>query len=180
MWRARVSAGTVALTTFFVGAVARAECTKDLDCAGEQICEAGQCTEPKPSTAASAVAPPVVGAPRVISVESPPVQESPRFERRSVPLIAGGAIAAVAGLIGLGVGVLSSGATCYRELGDEFKVEHCERSPDYVAYAVGGILFAGGIPMMIIGGKKVPAEPEARVTSWVSPQGGGLVLKLSL
>ncbi len=193
----------LALATLFAGVEAHAQCTKDFDCGGEQVCDEGKCTEPAvtpaapvatPATLAEPVATPATPAttaeapapgrhraisrPHVITVESPPVVAPPHFEPRSAPLAVAGGFAVAAGLIGLGVGVLSNGSNCYRELGDDFQVEHC--SPDYVAYVVGGLLLAAGIPMIVIGRDKVRVESEARLSPWFSPRGGGLVLNLQL
>lgn len=177
---------------------AQAQCTKDIDCKANRVCEAGKCTEPAPLAGADASepakapwagtpaapdepAPPrVLAPPRVIAIESPPLQAPPRFERRT-GLMVGGIIATSVGIIALGVGVVSSGSsTCHRELGDNFGVDHCQSSPNYVAWVVGGVLVAAGVPMIIVGAKKVRVRSEACVSPWLSAQGGGLALRLTL
>jgi len=190
MWRAQVWAGSLALALLGVAPWARAECAKDLDCGGEQICEAGQCVDPAPvATTPPVVTPPPVapvgpvgpvGQARVTTVESTPLPESPRLERRSTALVVVGSLTTAAGLVGIVVGLLSMESTCHRELADDFMLEHCERSPDYVAYALGGAGLLGGPAMIVIGAKKVPAEPRARLTPWLSPRAGGLTLRLEL
>jgi hypothetical protein len=191
MRRSRVWSTTLALAAFFGSAWAHGQCTKDVDCKAEQICETGKCADLAPTAAAeasesaatppaTAVAPRVLGPPRVISIESPPVEEPPHFERRSTALMAGGVVATSVGMVAVVIGILSSGSTCYRELSDGFSVEHCERSPNYAAFAIGGLLVAGGIPMIVIGAKKVPVKSDAHVTPWLSPHGGGLTLRLTL
>jgi hypothetical protein len=185
MRSSRVKAATSALAVLCASALAQAECSKDVDCPGDQICVNDSCTEPSdtplvPSAAAEPNAPRVISSPRVISVEIPPLEVQPHLERRNLSLVLGGAIATAVGLAAVGVGVASSGSTCYYELGDGFQVEHCERSPNYAAYAIGGVLIAGGIPLIVFGAQKVLVRPEAQVAPWLSPQGGGLALRLTL
>jgi len=119
----------------------------------------------------------------VIVVETRPElakKEEPRHRVRSVPLIVAGGISSGAGFIGLAIGLGSSGATCYHQLSDNFREEHCERSPSYVAYGVGAGLLVAGVAMFVIGVKRVRVEPEAQVSSWLVPGGGGLSLRLAL
>lgn len=180
----RTSAGLLALASFLAGTAARAECTKDLDCSGEQICEEGRCAEPAPTPpapapAAAAPAQPV-GPPRVIVLESAPVVEAPRFERRSPALIVVGSLAIVGGVGGLLVGLGSMGSTCHYELADHFTVQHCESSPNYLAYALGGGALVGGTVLIVLGAKRVKVEPVASVSPWLSPQAAGLSLRLKL
>jgi len=135
----------MAFSCLLVGASAHAECTKDVDCEGEQICEDGRCVEaPPPAQSAAPSSPlgakpsPRLGPPRVILIDTPKVPDAPRFERRSPALVIGGSLLIAAGLGGLVVGLGSMGRTCHYELADDFKVEHCESSPNYWAYALGG------------------------------------------
>ena len=184
-----------ALALCLAGAWAHAECTKDLDCAGEQICEQGKCVDApasppappvaatapaEPAAAAPAVPPRVLGPPRVIVVESPPAAKSTRYGARSPGLIVVGSIVVTIGLVELLAAlVVSSQATCYHQLSDDFKVEHCERSPQYAAFALGGGLLLAGAPMIVYGAVRVP-KAEARLAPWLSPHSGGLSLKLTL
>jgi len=193
-------AESLALTLCLVGTAARAQCTKDLDCRGELICENGECVQavppPPPAvesptaspaatpTAASApTAPPQarrVEPPRVIAVESPPVTEKPGLERRSPTLIVVGSLAVLGGVAGLVVGLGSMGSTCHRELGDGFRVDHCETSPDYLAYGLGTGALVGGAVLIAIGAQKVAAEPTAQLAPWIKSGAGGLSLRLKL
>jgi hypothetical protein len=118
----------------------------------------------------------------VITVETrpePAKKEEPRHRVRSVPLIVAGGISSGAGFVGLAIGLGSSGATCYHQLSDNFQQEHCERSPSYVAYGIGAGLLVAGVAMFVIGIKRVRVEPEAQVSSWIAPRGGGLSLRLA-
>jgi len=198
MSKSRVLAGSLALTLCLVGTAARAQCTKDLDCSGELICENGDCVEPvaaPPPAAASVAASPVpgttsapaaspspqrVGRPRALVVESPPITERPHLERRSPALIVVGSLAVLGGFAGLLVGLGSMGSTCHRELGDGFTVDHCETSPNYLAYALGASGVVGGPVLIAIGAKKVWAEPAAQLTPWVMRGAGGVSLHIKL
>jgi hypothetical protein len=57
---------------------------------------------------------------------------------------------------------------------------------DYDATIYGGLIsavvLAGvGIPLIVIGGKKVPAnQVEARITPWASPRGAGVGLRIDM
>jgi len=167
-----------------------------MDCKGERVCEDGVCTEPQhpsaavgpapsePSPAPPTVEPPAVGAPRVLVANSPPSPPAIVYERRNPALMGIGVAMSLAGSIGLGMGVYSSLApglaTCWRELSEDFREEHCKRDHNVAAYVVGGLLLAGAIPLMIIGGKSVPVKSEARLVPWLSPQSGGLLLDVKL
>jgi hypothetical protein len=50
------------------GSPARAECTKDTDCKGDRVCNAGVCTEPRPTSAL----PPLQAPPEESEPASPP------------------------------------------------------------------------------------------------------------
>jgi len=176
--RQMAMAGVRAVVTVLalVGAeqTAWASCGKDLDCSGEQICEAGACVDPHPSE------PRAVGPARVIRVEAPPAPVVPRYEQRSVPLVLLGTAAMGAGVVGLAIGLFSSERQCYRDLGEGFREEHCKWSHNYAAYAVGGLLLVGGIPLVIVGSKRVPVRQEARLSVLAAPHAAGLKLELTL
>lgn len=180
-----------ALALLLAGAGAHAECTKDLDCAGEQICEEGKCVEASasapvaPTTAAPPAAPPavprVLAPPRVIAVDSPPpAPASQRYGMRSPGLSVAGTIAVSAGVAIMLYGLATAkGPTCYHQLADDFKNERCDSNFTAIPYIVGGGLVVLGAPLIVVGAMRVP-KLEARVTPWISPQSGGLALRLTL
>lgn len=52
----------------------------------------------------------------------------------------------------------------------------------YALFITGGLLAAGGIPMIIYGAKRVPAPPAttASVVPWATPNSAGLHLRFEL
>ena len=62
--------------------------------------------------------------------------------------------------------------------------EDCDRyDPTIYGFTIGGIaLFAVGIPLFVVGARRVPVKepPKASVSPWVSPTGGGATLRLEL
>jgi hypothetical protein len=86
----------------------------------------------------------------------------------------------VAGFVGLGIGLASMGTTCYHELSDGFATEHCDSSPNYLAYGIGAGSLIAGVGVFLIGVQRVWEMPPAQVSSWVVPGGGGLSLRLRL
>ena len=50
----------------------------------------------------------------------------------------------------------------------------------YGGVIVGLALLGAGLPMVVIGGKKVPAEPTATLTPWAMPTAAGLRLRLEM
>jgi hypothetical protein len=44
----------------------------------------------------------------------------------------------------------------------------------------GGLVTAAGIPLLIWGNQRVPADPRATLGAWASPSAGGLRLRLDL
>ncbi len=53
---------------------------------------------------------------------------------------------------------------------------------DYGGWVATGLLLGAGIPMIAVGSKMVPnpSASRASVGPWLSPQGGGLRLRLAL
>lgn len=99
--------------------------------------------------------------------------------RRSGGMFAGGIVLVSIGALALGVAMVSSG-TSRCDYDSVLGRQRCDRSPDYTAFLISAGLLGGGIPMVVIGGKRVPAQSQAGLLPWVSPEGGGLRLELSL
>ena len=165
----------LSLSALLFSGVARAQCTKDVECKGDRVCTNGVCAAP------DAVAP------------APVVAPAPAYRRRTGLMVTGIVMASVGvgALIGaLTLGVLES--TCRRDLKDEYPdnvapasaVDERERCNSYddplLGLTAGGLLLTGvGLPLLIVGAKKVPVT-QARVSPWLTPRSGGLTLQLSL
>ena len=157
---------------------ARAECTKDVDCDGDNVCEAGQCTAPAPPAEPAAATPPLnpQAAPARRAAPAPaPVYffdegKSPdKVEKRlkNPIMLVGGILMASAG-----VGLVLYGSVIESTDGGHVPML---RPPQLV-----GLLCIGaGVPLIVIGSKREPA-PTAVVSGFIAPQHGGLQLRLNL
>jgi len=176
---------------------AHAQCTKDTDCKADRVCEAGVCSAPEPSAAAAAA-----DAPQSEAAPAPPVrsrpapapsggeaQRPPPTERRSIGMMAAGIVMVSVSPIPL-VGALiyaAEGATCdgYDLASDgTYDNPNCSRNN---AAAVGltltGLALIGvGVPLIVIGAKRVPVKPavEATVVPYATPDGAGIGLRLTM
>lgn len=196
------------ITTLLSASLSHAQCTKDVDCKGERICQEGQCTEPPLAAEAPASAPEVTTAapeagatvapadpaqtaaapPATLAREPEPLPDdlqssppAPTYKRRSRGLFAGGIVMVSLGTLALAVALVNGGLDgCDDDESAGFTQRRCQRSPNYTAFAISGLLLGGGVPMIIIGGKRVPAGPQAGLSPWISRQGGGLQLQLTL
>jgi hypothetical protein len=173
--------------------LARAQCSKDTECKGERICEDGQCVAPPPGAAPAvtpaapapaaeqpAVAPQPAAAPADLARE-PDVhffdEERPRSHKPAKrignpALMTGGIIVTAAGPTLWMVGVLTM--SCDRTSDD------CDAGARFAGFFLGGLaLIGGGIPMIVIGAKRVPVGHLSAVP-WVGPREGGLQLRLDV
>jgi hypothetical protein len=208
MRSARVWATLSGVAVLASTSLSYAQCTKDVDCKGERICQEGNCVEP-PTAAATAVAPdstvaapgpgatptaaappaaaPAAALPPPITSDQAPITSDQqgtqpiRYKRNSSGMFAGGIVMVSIGALALGVAIISTGTErCTSGAGSTSFSTSCESSPNYTAYLISAALLGGGIPMIIIGGKRVPADPQAGLSPWVTPQGGGLRFQLTL
>lgn len=169
------SAALISLLCFAHGAAA--ECTKDIECKGTRICEAGVCVESNEPAEVHAADTDTAEP----SDEPPPPYEPSNAggtHRRSPGLKIAGIVLTVAGGIS-GLTALSFGlaaATC-----DENSVAGslCGTYEDLTLVgAIGFVVLAGaGIPMIIVGGERVPNEAtRLQLSPWASSNSGGLRL----
>jgi hypothetical protein len=111
--------------------------------------------------------------------QDPPPQEAPvRFKRRNSGLMAVGIVATSIGTLSLFVAATSE----RRYDCDDSSRGSCNREPNYGAWALAGVLLGTGIPMIIVGSKKVPdtSTPTAALTPWLTLHGGGIGFRLAL
>jgi hypothetical protein len=185
--RTRWGAPFLLLLSFqLLSSVARARCTKDIECKGERICSNGVCAAPLPAPARSS-------EPQAARL-TPPATEPTTYRRRTGLLVTGIVMSSVGtgALIGaLAVGVVK--ATCDRDFdvhrADAPPGSAADESDDCTSYdgpllllTAGGLVLAGaGVPLMIIGAKKVPVHTaRAHLVPWLGPGSGGLALRLAL
>lgn len=175
-------------------AVARAQCTKDTDCKGERVCEAGQCTGPAPSAAPATPVPPQPQeappaepnlAPRTASRPARVLSPEPELEPdqrfftheeprkpakrlRSPGMMAGGIVLTSLGPVLLMAGVLSSSCP------------GCSSGPRMLAFVLGAATCIGiGVPLIVMGAKRVPVH-QVTLAPWLAPRQAGMQLQLSL
>jgi hypothetical protein len=146
---------------------ARAECTRDLDCQGELVCEASECV-----AAASVPAP--------VAAPTPTPQAKPAATRFKHPvLLVAGIVTTTVGLVGTVAGNLGSGSC--RDVVNTDQETNCRVAQDArTSFTLIGLaLVVAGVPMLLVGTKREPV-PTVSVAPWVSHQHGGLQLQLRL
>jgi hypothetical protein len=192
-----------------VASLSRAQCSKDTDCKGERICEAGACVAasaalPPPPAAPAAVPPTTEPAPapppaasqdRVVAprpLEPPPAvmaPAKPKMQRHSTGMMVGGIVMTSLAPFALIVSLVADleQNSCEGGFFGEPTLDSNGRYRDCSSYdraiygglLVGGGLLAAGIPMIVIGAKKEPVA-TATVRGWIGNGGGGLGLRVDL
>jgi hypothetical protein len=181
-----------------VSSLSHAQCTKDTDCKGDRVCEAGSCVAP---AAPLPVAPPPPQAtaplpesepasrPDLVGAAPPPPParepDPPKMQRHSKGMMVGGIVMTSMAPVALFVAMIANLQQTACEGGELFSDrsfdDDCER---YDKTIYGGLIVAAGlvgagIPMIVIGGKKEPVG-TASISPWVTPQGGGVGLRVDL
>jgi hypothetical protein len=163
-----------------VTSLSSAQCSKDTECKGERVCEAGQCVPPSAPApvAPTAVAPPapaaVPAAPAPAAAPAAPpfpmasaTLPAPQMQRHSRGMMVGGIVLVSLAPVALFVATLStlSKALCSVDTPDR---QGCD---DYDAVTtvaiVSGLACVGaGVPLLVIGAKKERVDaPAAGVIS---------------
>jgi len=184
-FRACGCGGILAAALLFSSA-AQAQCTKDTDCAGARVCESNACVLPANATPESvpvpADAPAVTPAPAAAPRAHEPAAAPTRTKMRSLPLVLVGAATSSVGL-GLMVfaGLQGFGYAFCEVVGGAYASGTCQ-SGALKTLALGAGVAAVGIPLVIIGAKRVPDEPTAQVAlvPVAVPKGAGFGLRLEL
>jgi hypothetical protein len=189
--RGGLTAVAIALGVLAYSGLAEAQCTKDSDCKGERICEQGTCTEPAVESERPPPAPPAVVAPTASAapaserarLDEPEDEhffdeEKPRKVKKRISnpsLMVAGIVLTAAGPTVWIVGVLSS--TCRNDDSDS---PSCGPGVNGAWMFLGGAVLIGtGIPLIVIGAKRVPANRVA-IAPWVSRRDAGLSLRLDM
>jgi hypothetical protein len=111
---------------------------------------------------------------------NPPLEEgAPPYKRRNRGMFVTGIVLTSIGTLALAVAVLSGERQhCSYTSGQT----SCTTRPNYEAWVATGLLLGAGIPMLAVGGQKVPNRPAPRaaLTPWLSPYSAGLSLQLAL
>jgi hypothetical protein len=188
------------LSVFVSSSVGWAQCTMDTDCKGERICEQGKCTNPVPSASPTpALAPAQPPAEPATEAPSPPPaadaplapapalsDPEPRFFEDEAPrkpkkrigrpgLMATGIVLTALGPMVFVVGALSS------QCGGDGSSGGCDEARQrLVGVALVSLALIGvGIPLIVVGAKRVPVR-QVTVGPWLAPRQAGLQLHVAL
>jgi hypothetical protein len=102
------------------------------------------------------------------------------MKRRSTGMMVGGIVMVSVAPI-LFVAALANSSTCAVYTDDVYYGGSCGNETATIAMTVIGVgLIGGGIPLIIIGAKRVPDDGTASLSPWVNRHGGGMSLSLSL
>jgi hypothetical protein len=160
----------LALAVLFSRSV-RAECSKDTDCKGDRICDAGQCTAAPAPTSDG----PTAERDRFFDEdENENENERPAKVKKRIGkpgLMIGGIVLASAAPVVLAVGVVTT-----PQCGDAT----CGMGNRLLAFGLISLGMVGAaVPMIVIGAKRVPVRTVA-VGPLLSPRLAGLQLQLRL
>jgi hypothetical protein len=169
-----------------VSAVAHAQCTMDVDCKGERVCERGECRmpaelPPAPSSPENADAPALDAAPPRASMSEPPsyffddedTRPKPKKRIGKPGMMVAGIVLVSSAPIVLVAGVLST--SCNRDTTDS-----CDVAPRLLGFTAASLILIGaGVPLIVIGAKRVPVARVSAVP-WVGRRDAGLQLLLDM
>jgi hypothetical protein len=184
------------LTLTLISGSARADCTKDTDCEGELICDAGACVAaalPAPAPVSSGDAAQRSAAPStaVPAGEAPVPAPPPKKRSDTSELIAGGVVLVSLGFLsGAGAtAVLMKSFECVGQTGSydeetgEYREPECGSRGAFIVFSVLGIsLLGGGLALIVVGVNRQAAPQGGQVTlqPWLGPRVAGASVRLEL
>jgi hypothetical protein len=181
MWTYRLAGLLGAGGVLLLSSVAQAQCSKDTDCKGNRICEAGVCTAAPTQAGAPDAAP--AAPPAQVVVLAPQAQPPTPVKgpRHSTAMMVGGIVMVSFAPIALITSAIANVEKHGCEDGIYGPIRDCDQ---YNPTIYGGLIAAGalvaiGIPLIVIGAKRDPVG-TATVTPWATPHGGGLGLRIDL
>jgi hypothetical protein len=181
-------------------ASAQVLCKFDAECGLGEACVSGTCAPlpvPNPACATGrclppgrAAAPPATRSGAADAVSEPDTSyDDQRNWQRNTTLVALGAVSTGVGVIGLVVGGITmaladSDSTVICKDSECRHVNHHDRvvlnTTGWIGLVGGGVLFAGGIPLIVIGWKKHPVDqhrPGPTLEAVIGPAAGRLELR---
>jgi hypothetical protein len=184
-----VCAALLGASVVCASSLAHAQCTKDIDCAGELVCDAGQCTPqaaaPAPAAASAPAGPAPQAAQAPTAATSSVVGDKPELQRRSTAMMAGGIVMVAVGPVLWVIAALPRTSCNIQANGQVYGsgINDCnDHTRTYALLISGAVLVGAGIPLIVIGAKKVPVAQSASLSfaPWVSPTTAGVDLRLDL
>jgi hypothetical protein len=189
-WKNVGAGALVVAAAISTSAFARADCSKDTDCKGDRVCNAGVCVEGAPSTAPAAP-PPVATAPAVIVMPAAPQSQmaSRKTRNAGIGLFIAGLVMDAAGTA-LYVGGKTSSCkqeTPFGYTSSSFIAMHGSSYPPCstvwkvgIGFWIAGALATGtGIALWAVGGAQEPvpaptATAKLRILPYadLGPSGG--------
>jgi hypothetical protein len=192
------------LSCWLVAGLCQAQCRMDNDCPGDQVCENDTCVAPQalppapppPAAAAASAAttppPAAPAAPARTSIAAEPLHDmpveraKPLTRRHSTAMMVVGIIMTSIGPIPLfmSIGYSAGKSSCRSDGifgGVSDSSSNCNRNDGamYGTLALGLGLVGAGIPLIVVGSKRVPIA-RASLTPWAAPGAGGLSLRVDL
>jgi len=170
---------------------ARAQCSKDIECKGDRVCTAGVCAEPNVAPQNQSAGTTRSAAPSTVE----PTAVPQAYRRRNRGLMVTGIVLTSVGAASLLAATVLAvlERNCNSDLRAKYPnnvlpasgVAERDRCNSYgspfVVFALSGVVFtATGLPMWLVGAKKVPSTPSASLAPWLTPSSGGLTLQLRL
>ena len=187
------------VATLLATSLAQAQCSKDTDCKGERVCDAGSCVAPAAPAAPAATPAPAAAPPGSADAAQPlaeantpaivpPTQApalQPKMQRHSKGMMVGGIVMVSLAPVALAVAGFSALGKSLCGIDDLDRNRSCDDyDPAIYGSLVSALVLAGvGVPLIVIGATKEPVDPSglnATLAPWATPTAAGLGLRLQL